>query len=113
MSEPSNAAADLLVEAADIIGARAAARDTPEGERSMRRTVEAFNALHGTRLTELQGWHFMALLKLARATAGTPARDDYIDLSAYAALAGECALHGQLHPDVAQLLRGANRTGAA
>lgn len=99
-----NAAHDLLLEAADCIGARAEQRDQPDGERSMRRTVAAFNALYGTRLTELQGWQFMALLKMARAAGGRVHRDDFIDQAAYAALAGECALGGQLDRDVARAL---------
>ena len=70
---------------------RAASRDLPDGERSMRRAVEAFNALEGTTLTEAQGWRFMAVLKMARATAGGFSLDDYVDGSSYMALAGEAA----------------------
>lgn len=98
---PSNAAPDLLIAGADAIGERAEQRDCPDGERSMRRTVAAFNAMFSARLTEEQGWQFMALLKMARSAAGRRHRDDYIDQGAYSALAGECALGGQLHPDVA------------
>ena len=57
----------------------------------MARTVAAFNALHGTALTDVQGWQFMALLKLARATGGRHHADDYQDGAAYIALAGEAA----------------------
>lgn len=81
----------LLLEAAAAIGARAALRDCPSGERSMARTVAAFNALFGTQLTETQGWHFMEVLKLARASAGGHHLDDHTDRAAYAALAGESA----------------------
>lgn len=87
-------AVEILTEAAETIGNRAAERDTPQ-ERSMRRTVEAFNALTGHELTEVQGWLFMAVLKAARASAGAHRRDDYVDGSAYFALAGECAEAGQ------------------
>lgn len=87
-------AGDLLAQAQTAIANRADVRDLPNGERSMARTVAAFNALHGTTLTEVQGWHFMALLKLARATAGKTHLDDYTDLAAYGALAGEAASHG-------------------
>ncbi len=90
MSAPITAP-EILTAAANDIGQRAALRDQPTGERSMARTVAAFNALHGTALTEVQGWHFMALLKLARATAGTHHPDDYQDGAAYTALAGEAA----------------------
>lgn len=70
---------------------RAGERDQPEGERSMVRTVNAFNAMHGTSLTEVQGWQFMELLKMARSIGGDFRADDFIDGSAYAALAGEAA----------------------
>lgn len=83
-------AVDILNEAAATIGNRAAERDTPQ-ERSMRRTVEAFNALTGHKLTERDGWLFMVVLKAARATAGRHKLDDYLDGAAYMALAGECA----------------------
>ncbi|NQY57714.1 MAG: hypothetical protein HRT86_14745 [Ilumatobacteraceae bacterium] len=69
---------------------RADERDN-EGERSMKACVNAFNALYGTNLTETQGWMFMLFLKMSRANGGSFQRDDYVDLSAYAALAGECA----------------------
>lgn len=88
---PSGDAVDLLVQASDAIHQRATLRDQPTGERSMGRAVAAFNALHDTSLTETQGWHFMELLKLARATGGSFHVDDYIDGAAYAALAGEAA----------------------
>lgn len=94
-------AASLLIEAADTIGDRAALRDRPSGERSMARTVAAFNALTGLQLDELQGWQFMVCLKLARATAGALHLDDYTDAAAYAALAGECmAATQQLYEEV-------------
>lgn len=82
-------AAEILKNAAKTIEDRAALRDTPDGERSMERAVKAFNTLCGTNLTELEGWVFMCLLKLSRATAGKPHLDDYIDLAGYAALAAE------------------------
>lgn len=89
------AADDLLVQAHESIHQRAQLRDKPAGERSMARCIAAFNALHGTALTEVQGWHFMVILKLTRATAGRKHLDDYVDLAAYSALAGEAA-----HTDV-------------
>jgi hypothetical protein len=82
---------EILNEAVQAQADRAKSRDTPEGERSMRRCVEAFNALEGTNLTEAQGWRFMAVLKLARATAGSFNLDDYVDGASYMALAGEAA----------------------
>jgi len=84
-------AQDILRRSAQHIEERAAARDQEGGERSMARTVAAFNAITGHQVSERDGWLFMAVLKAARACntpAGIP--DDYEDLAAYAALAGEC-----------------------
>lgn len=80
----------ILQSAADAISQRAAQRDA-EQERSMARSVAAFNALTGRDLTENEGWLFMAVLKMARATTpGAPYHaDDYVDGAAYVALAGE------------------------
>lgn len=81
----------ILRNAAAAIEQRAAQRDLQDGERSMARTVAAFNALTGGSLSERDGWIFMAVLKAARATAGAHQLDDYTDGAAYFALAGECA----------------------
>lgn len=87
----SKKAADYLRQAAEVIEQRGTLRDTPEGERSMARAVEAYTALVGETMgSELQGWVFMCVLKLARATAGKPHIDDAVDLSGYAALMAEC-----------------------
>lgn len=83
-------AAAILREASKAIEDRAAARDV-QAERSMARTVAAFNALTGHSVNERDGWLFMAVLKAARATAGAHNGDDYTDGAAYFALAGECA----------------------
>lgn len=83
---------DILTTAAKSIDDRAAERDqAATGERSMTRTVAAFNALTGHSISERDGWLFMGVLKFARATGGAHRLDDYIDAAAYAALAGECA----------------------
>lgn len=77
---------------------RAAQRDVQNhtntgksGERSMKSTVDAFNALTGHNLTEEEGWEFMILLKLVRGRQGDFRADDYVDAAAYSALLGECA----------------------
>ena len=70
---------------------RASQRDSEDGERSMKRCVEAFNALECTNLTETQGWKFMVMLKMARSVSGDFTADDYEDMAAYAGLAGESA----------------------
>lgn len=84
-------APDILRAAAEAIGDRATLRDQPTGERSMARCVAAFNAMTGHQLTEVQGWEFMELLKMARSQGGRHHADDYVDRCGYAALAGEAA----------------------
>ena len=81
----------LLREAADLIDQRAAERDV-DAERSMGRTIAAFNTLTGHALTETNGWLLLAILKMARATAGKFQPDDLKDCAAYVALALECQL---------------------
>lgn len=81
-------AADILQQAKDCLVNRASERDK-EQERSMKSCVEAFNALTGKSLTETEGWIFMTVLKLARSQGGNFKLDDYVDMAAYAALAGE------------------------
>ena len=96
---PDNTPLALLQQAAQTIAARGAERDTAgagaQQERSMAATVAAFNAIEGTQLTERQGWAFMQVLKLVRASAtarnGRYNPDDYLDGAAYAALGAECA----------------------
>lgn len=84
-------AARILRHAADLVEQRAAQRDQPNGEKTMAATVKAFNAIYGTTLTEVQGWHFMELLKMVRSAYGVYVPDDFEDKVAYAALAAEAA----------------------
>lgn len=87
--EPVLDAPGILAKAMQHMRDRAAARDV-EGERSMARCVQAFNALTGANISERDGWLFMVVLKMARATAGSKGTlDDYEDGAAYFALAGE------------------------
>lgn len=88
-------ATDVLLEAADLIQARADQRDHPDGERSIPRAVEMFGALTGHRLTDRDGWILMALLKLSRSQGGKFHLDDYIDAAAYIALAAEAEAAAQ------------------
>ena len=81
----------ILTEAAHLIAERGKERDKPGGERSMAATVAAFNALTGHQLSEVDGWHFMELLKMARSYGGSYRQDDYDDKVSYAALATEAA----------------------
>lgn len=82
-------AVEYLEAAASDLADRAASRDTPSGERSMAKTVRAFNALTGHALTETEGWQFMEILKIARSAGGEYREDDYTDAVAYSALAAE------------------------
>ena len=85
---------EVLLHAADAIEARAEARGMAAGtERSMAHTVAMFNAYRAGEapISELDGWMFMAFLKIARSAAGTFHEDDFIDGAAYLALAAECA----------------------
>lgn len=70
---------------------RAVTYDKEGGERSMGKTVAAFNVITGSNLTEEEGWLFMEILKQARSMQGAFKADNYEDLAAYAALRGECA----------------------
>lgn len=81
---------EILRQAAEVIEERGKLRDKPDGERSMLRAICAFNILTGKGMSELDGWLFMSILKIARATAGAPHLDDATDLAGYAALAAEC-----------------------
>lgn len=90
-------APDYLQKALDEMMDRASQRDTPDGERSMAATVEAFWTIYGDSIsrdgvmTETQGWQFMVLLKMVRGANGDYREDDYVDEVAYAALAAESA----------------------
>ena len=86
-------APNLLKRASDLMIERAVQYDSPEGERSMEKIVNSFNALTGKDLTEAQGWMFMVLLKLVRDnTRVVGHKDSCDDLIAYAALYGESRL---------------------
>lgn len=84
-------AQDFLEKALGHIKDRAVTYDAPEGERSMPKTVDMFNTLYGTSLTDEQGWAFMAILKMVRSSQGEYRADNDEDLVAYAALKGEAA----------------------
>lgn len=87
---------EILTRAAGHLADRAKTYDKPEGERSMRATVEAFKAVTGHDLTETQGWLFMVLLKAVRSQQGAFKMDSFEDGAAYFALAGESAAEADL-----------------
>lgn len=84
-------AIEILNQAASEQKSRAVHYDAPQGERSMAKTVGMFNLLHGTQLTEVQGWQFMEILKMVRSSQGALRADSFIDGASYASLAGEAA----------------------
>lgn len=89
LPEPTKLDAPMLCKRAyDLLSERGKQYDGSNQERSMASTVAAFNAAYGTTMTELQGWHFMCLLKMVRQRAGGHV-DSAEDLIAYAALAAE------------------------
>ncbi len=92
----------ILGEATKTIAQRGVDYDSRGGERSMAHAVKIFNTITSQSMTEAQGWIFMLALKQARMMQGKPKLDTYVDLSAYAALLGECAIDGLKNggPDV-------------
>jgi hypothetical protein len=92
-----NTADELLGSAASIMQERANQYDKPSGERSMAKTVAAFNAITGRDLSEQEGWEFMMVLKSVRFFSNTtaPHRDSLEDAIAYSALLAESALKGE------------------
>lgn len=90
-------ASEFLEEASRVMKARATQRDAENGERSMAKTVEMFNAYKGLGLSESDGWVFMVLLKLVRGSQGQFHMDDYVDGSAYFSLLGEAESKGRKH----------------
>ena len=84
-------ATDVLEKAAKHMRDRAATYDKPEGERSMAKTVAAFNAITGKPLSVAEGWLFMAVLKQVRVfqNPAKPHQDSLEDGVAYAALMAE------------------------
>lgn len=87
---PAPTANALLQKAAEHMAQRAATYDKPEGERSMGRAVQAFNAITGHTLSEPEGWLLLQVLKDVRLfqRAGYHA-DSAEDCIAYAALKAE------------------------
>ena len=83
-------APDLLAKALAHMTDRAATYDKPEGERSMGRAVQAFNAITGRDLSEPEGWLLLQVLKDVRLfqRVGYHA-DSAEDCIAYAALKAE------------------------
>lgn len=80
----------ILETAAKHMTDRASTYDKPEGERSMGKTVQAFNAVTGHNLTEAEGWLMLQILKQVRLfTRSGYHADSAEDNVAYAALMAE------------------------
>lgn len=94
MTQAVGDAPTLLDAAAGHMRDRAATYDQPTGERSMGRTVQAFNAILGRQaLIESEGWLLLQVLKDVRDRQRTvPHRDSLEDAIAYAALKAEARL---------------------
>jgi len=93
---PLPKAAELLGRAAALLHERGKEYDKPGGERSMGRTVAAFNAITGRDLTESEGWLIMSVLKQVRGfTRSGYHEDSHNDLIAYTALMAEAKSEGR------------------
>lgn len=98
-ADATPSAPDILHKAAEIMEERGKQYDRDGqfsgGERSMIRTVTAFNAITGQQMTEAQGWLFMQVLKDVRQwQAPTYHADSAEDGVAYSALKAECLARG-------------------
>lgn len=87
---------DFLQAAIDIQAERAKEYDQPEGERSMGRTVAAFNAITGHNLSEADGWLMLQILKDVRQWQNPNKfhEDSALDCVAYASLKAEALAAG-------------------
>lgn len=93
---PMRTAVDLLGAAQGHMTQRATTYDQLTGERSMGKTIKAFNTITGHSLRESEGWLLLGLLKMVRSeTRARPHTDSVEDLIAYAALYGEARLDGR------------------
>lgn len=87
-----NTSIGLINSAIDVQNERAKEYDQPSGERNMAKIVDIFNRFHGLGMTEVQGWHFMEILKDVRFfSAPDFHRDSVVDKIGYTALRGERA----------------------
>lgn len=88
-------APEFLHKAAALMEERGKEYDKPEGERSMGKTVKAFNAITGHSLTEAEGWLLLQVLKDVRQwqRPGYHA-DSAEDCIAYSALKAEALAEG-------------------
>jgi len=85
-----NSAPEFLKAAIRIQEERGKEYDKPDGERSMGRSIEAFNAITGRDLTEAEGWLLLECIKNVRLwTAPGFHCDSALDGVSYASLKAE------------------------
>ena len=101
MKLPNNVPAKVLQTAIDTMVARGKSRDQGK-ERSMAKTVDMFNAFAGTDISETEGWVFMVMLKLSRATTRYD-YDNFVDAAAYIALAQESEVKAEKAEECTEL----------
>lgn len=86
----SRTAENFLQHGANLLAERGKQYDQPDGERSMGKTVRAFNVIAGRDLSEAEGWLFMSLLKRVRQYSQQEYhKDSAEDAVNYAALEAE------------------------
>ncbi|WP_237772724.1 hypothetical protein [Pseudomonas putida] len=97
LSEPvPKTSVDFLQAAIDVQAERGKQYDAPGGERSMGRTVQAFNAITGRDLTEAEGWLLLQVLKDVRQWQNPDKfhEDSALDGVAYSSLKAEALAAG-------------------
>lgn len=95
-SEPTPSAVVILSTSAGIMEERGKQYDQEGGERSMGKTVAAFNIITGRDLKESEGWLLMQILKDVRdRTTVAPHADSLVDCVAFSALKAESRLAGK------------------
>ena len=93
---PVDSAPGMLQAAFQHMLDRAAVYDSPEGERSMGKTIDIFNTITGRDLTEAEGWLIMQILKDVRQWSREGYHQDSAEDSiAYAALKSEALAGGR------------------
>ena len=90
-------ATDFLSKALELLQERGKDYDQPQGERSMGKTVHAFNAITGHALKESEGWLLLQLLKDVRQWSNPDIyhADSAEDCISYAALKAEAHIEGK------------------
>ena len=86
-------AAELLVEAAKLVAVERNADHGP-ARQNLGLAAKLWSAYLGTPIQAVDVALLMSLLKVARARAGTPDSEHFIDLAGYAGIAGELATDG-------------------